>query len=63
MIGLKTLWEKEKMLVKPAFSPFPILFSKGFLPGVVKKLGLCDKELTLYHTTNILDWSKSKAFL
>ena len=24
---LKTLWEKEKMLEKPAFSPFPTMFS------------------------------------
>ena len=24
---MNTLWEKEKMLVKPAFSPFPTMFS------------------------------------
>ena len=31
---IKTLWEKKKILV-PAFSPSPIIFSKGFLLGVV----------------------------
>ena len=30
----KTLWEKEKCWL-PAFSPFPIMFLKGFFLGVV----------------------------
>ena len=35
------MWVKEKMPV----SLFLTMFSKGFFCGVVKKLGLCGKEL------------------
>ena len=38
-----------------AFSPFPTMFSEGFLYRIVKKLWLCDKELRqafLQHNTN-----------
>ena len=46
MTGLKTLWEKEKMLVTNIFhNVFKRLFTQGH-----EKLGLCGKELTLYHT-------------
>ena len=33
---VKTLWEKEKLLVQ-AISPFPTMFSKGFFPRRVKR--------------------------
>ena len=36
LIGLKTLWENEKMLVTSIFSFSHIMFSKGFLLKVVK---------------------------
>ena len=32
--GLKTLWKKEKMLL-PVFSPFPTMFSEGFIYNVI----------------------------
>ena len=34
--GKKTLWEKDKMLRLPAFSPIPTMFSKGLFFRVVK---------------------------
>ena len=34
--GLKTLWGKGKNTGLPAFSPFPTMLSKGFLPRVIK---------------------------
>ena len=36
MVELKTWWEEKKMLVIPAFSPYPTMVSKGFLLKVVK---------------------------
>ena len=33
---VKTLWEKEKLLVQ-AISPFPTMFSKGFFPKSLKR--------------------------
>ena len=36
VLELKTLWEKEKLLVQ-AISPFPTMFSKGFFPRRAKR--------------------------
>ena len=51
----KLLWEGRKHCGKrrkcwlPAFSPFPLMFSKGYFLRVVKNQN-CDKELFLYNT-------------
>ena len=44
MIGKKTLWEKEKMLVTSIFS-FPTMFSKAFICGGHENQGLFGKGL------------------
>ena len=74
MIGLKTLWEKEKMLVTTMFSKgcwltfslFPIMFSKGFLFRVDKSPDCVVKMALIFFNPlpddKILGLTKLKAF-
>ena len=44
------MWKKEKMLVTSIFSFFPQCFTKGIFLKIIKKSGLCGKELNLQHS-------------
>ena len=50
---------KRRKCCLPAFSPFPTVFSKVIFFRVLKKMGLCGKELTYDHILFLLSLWKT----
>ena len=63
MTWLKTLWEKEKMLVSYNAFKGPFFYNafKGHFTQDHQKSGLCRKKGSSLHSDKIQDWSKLKA--
>ena len=59
--GLKTLWEKEKLLVTSNFSFSHSVF-KRLVQKTRKKQGLFGKGLTRYHTIPTFNDPEEEAF-